>query len=168
MAEEIKFEAKVDTKDISKLSVLMDKLGQKVKSVMSGFGKALDNVGKKFEELPGPIGAMSNSVMGLGKSMLALVANPIGLFLTAIVGIFLALKSALTKTEAGMDAMARLTSIFGAILNPIIEAVSGFATLLVDGLANGLELVGSLFGSAASEGKKLADLQDRLEDQELA
>ena len=168
MAEEIKFEAKVDTKDISKLSILMDKLGQKVKSVMSGFGKALDNVGKKFEELPGPIGAMSNSVMGLGKAMLALVANPIGLFLTAIVGIFLALKSALTKTEAGMDALARLTSIFGAMLNPIIEAVSGLATILVDGLAYGLELVGSLFGSAASEGKKLADLQDRLEDQELA
>jgi hypothetical protein len=168
MAEEIKFEAKVDTKDISKLSILMDKLGQKVKSVMSGFGKALDNVGQKFEELPGPIGAMSNSVMGLGKAMLALVANPIGLFLTAIVGIFLALKSALTKTEAGMDALARLTSIFGAMLNPIIEAVSGLATILVDGLAYGLELVGSLFGSAASEGKKLADLQDRLEDQELA
>jgi hypothetical protein len=146
----------------------MDKLGQKVKSVMSGFGKALDNVGQKFEELPGPIGAMSNSVMGLGKAMLALVANPIGLFLTAIVGIFLALKSALTKTEAGMDALARLTSIFGAMLNPIIEAVSGLATILVDGLAYGLELVGSLFGSAASEGKKLADLQDRLEDQELA
>ena len=168
MAEEIKFEAKVDTKDISKLSILMDKLGQKVKSVMTGFGKALDNVGQKFEELPGPIGAMSSSVMGLGKAMLALVANPIGLFLTAIVGIFLALKSALTKTEAGMDALARLTSIFGAMLNPIIEAVSGLATILVDGLAYGLELVGSLFGSAASEGAKLADLQDRLEDQELA
>ena len=168
MAEEIKFEAKVDTKDISKLSILMDKLGQKVKSVMTGFGKALDNVGQKFEELPGPIGAMSSSVMGLGKAMLALVANPIGLFLTAIVGIFLALKSALTKTEAGMDALARLTSIFGAMLNPIIETVSGLATILVDGLAYGLELVGSLFGSAASEGKKLADVQDQLEDQELA
>jgi hypothetical protein len=168
MAEEIKFEAKVDTKEISKLSILLDKLGEKVKNVMSGFGKALDNVGQKFEELPGPIGAMSSSVMGLGKSMLALVANPIGLFLTAIVGIFLALKSALTKTEAGMDALARVTSIFGAILNPIIEAVSGFATLLVDGLANGLELVGSLFGSAATEGKKLANLQDELEDRELA
>jgi hypothetical protein len=168
MAEEVVIPVKTDTKDVSKLMQLLDKLGEKFKSVTSGFGKALDNVGQKFEELPGPIGGMASSVMGLGKAMLALVANPIGLFLTALVGIFVALRSALTKTEKGMDALARLTAIFGAVLNPIIEAVSGFATLLVDGLANGLELVAGLFGSTASEGRKLADLQDELEDRELA
>jgi len=168
MAEEVEVNVKTDTKDVSKLGILLDKLGEKVKGVMSGFGKALDNVGNKFRELPGPIGQMSGSVMDLGKSMLTLVANPIGAFLALLVGTFTALRSALTKTEKGMDALAKLTSIFGAILHPIIEAVSGFATLLVDGLANGLELVGSLFGSAASEGRKLAELQDELEDRELA
>jgi len=168
MAEEVEVNVKTDTKDVSKLGILLEKLGEKVKNVMSGFGKALDNVGNKFRELPGPIGQMSGSVMDLGKSMLTLVANPIGAFLALLVGTFTALRSALTKTEKGMDALAKLTAIFGAILHPIIEAVSGFATLLVDGLANGLELVGSLFGSAASEGRKLAELQDELEDRELA
>ena len=167
MAEEIVIEVKTDTKEVSKLSILLDKLGQKVKSVMTGFGKALDNVGQKFEELPGPIGAMSSSVMGLGKSMLALVANPVGLFLTALVGIFLALKSALTKTEEGMNALQRITAVFSAILRPLIEMVSGLATILVDGLATSLELVGSLFGSAATEASKLVKMQQEIGDEEL-
>jgi chemotaxis protein histidine kinase CheA len=167
MAEEIVMEIKTDTKEVSKLSVLLDKIGGKIKSVATGFGKALDNVGQKFEELPGPIGAMSSSLMGLGKSMLALIANPIGLFLTAVVGIFLALKSALTKTEEGMNALQRITAVFGAILRPVVEMVSGLATILVDGLANGLELVGSLFGSAATEASKLVKMQQEIGDEEL-
>ena len=53
-------------------------------------------------------------------------------------------------------------------LTQLLKRFRGFATLLVDGLAGALELVGSLFGSAATEGRKLADLQDELEDRELA
>jgi hypothetical protein len=122
----------------------------------------------KFGELPGSLGRTASAFTGVGKSMMALVANPLGAILAALVGIFAGLRAALTKSEEGMDALARVTSIFGAILNPIIQAVSGFATLLVDGLANGLELVAGLFGTAATEGRKLADMQDELEDRELA
>jgi hypothetical protein len=168
MAEEIKFEAKVETKEVSKLGVLLDKIGEKVKTVMTGFAKSLDNVGNKFRELPGPIGQMAGGVMDLGKSMLTLVANPIGAFLTLLVGTFAALKSALTKTETGMDSLTRLTSAFSALVQPLIETLSSMAVVLVDGVGKALEFVGGLFGSAAKEGGKLADLQDRLEDQEIA
>ena len=168
MADEIEYEVKVDTSEVKQAENAFTRFTNKASQAFSGLGGKLKDVGDKFGELPGVVGNASTSLMGLGRSMLALVANPIGAVITALVGIFAALKGALTKTEAGMDSLARLTSIFGAILNPIIEAVSGFATLLVDGLAGALELVGSLFGSAATEGRKLADLQDELEDRELA
>ena len=168
MAEEITVEVKVDTKQVDKAESSISRFANQTKKAFSGVGEKMADVGNKFGELPGSVGNAASSLMSLGRAMLALVANPIGAVIAALVGVFAALRSALTKTEKGMDALARLTSIFGAILNPIIEAVSGFATLLVDGLAAGLELVGNLFGTAASEGRKLADIQDKLEDRELA
>ena len=168
MADEIEYEVKVDTKSVDQAESAFSKFSNTASKAFGSIGGKIADVGNKFGELPGSVGNAASSLMGLGRAMLALVANPIGAVIAALVGIFAALKGALTKTEAGMDSLARLTSIFGAILNPIIEAVSGFATLLVDGLAGALELVGSLFGSAATEGRKLADLQDELEDRELA
>lgn len=118
--------------------------------------------------IKGPIGNAIQGIQGLGTAFKALMANPIGALIAVLVGVFTALRSALDKTEAGMDAIARITAIFGAIINPIINAISEFAVILVDGLASGLELVAGLFGTAASEGKKLANMQDELEDRELA
>jgi hypothetical protein len=168
MADEIEYEVKVDTKSVDQAESAFSKFASSAKQAASGLTSKLSDMGDKFGELPGSLGRTASAFTGVGKSMMALVANPLGAILAALVGIFAGLRAALTKSEEGMDALARVTSIFGAILNPIIQAVSGFATLLVDGLANGLELVAGLFGSAATEGRKLADMQDELEDRELA
>ena len=168
MAEEIDYKVKVDTTEVDQAESSFSKFTNKAKQAASGLTSKLSDMSDKFGELPGSLGRTASAFTGVGKSMMALVANPLGAILAALVGIFAGLRAALTKSEEGMDALARVTSIFGAILNPIIQAVSGFATLLVDGLANGLELVAGLFGSAATEGRKLADMQDELEDRELA
>ena len=106
MAEEVEIVVKTDTKDVSKLGILLDKLGDKIKSVTTGFAKGLENVGNKFRELPGPIGQMAGGVIDLGKSMLTLVANPIGAFLALLVGTFVALKNSLSaglvRTSVGV------------------------------------------------------------------
>jgi chemotaxis protein histidine kinase CheA len=168
MAEEIDYKVKVDTTEVDQAESSFSKFTNKAKQAASGLTSKLSDMSDKFGELPGSLGRTASAFTGVGKSMMALVANPLGAILAALVGIFAGLRAALTKSEEGMDALARVTSIFGAILNPIIQAVSGFATLLVDGLANGLELVAGLFGTAATEGRKLADMQDELEDRELA
>jgi hypothetical protein len=168
MAEELDYKVKVDTTEVDKAESSFSKFTNKAKQAASGLTSKLSDMSDKFGELPGSLGRTASAFTGVGKSMMALVANPLGAILAALVGIFAGLRAALTKSEEGMDALARVTSIFGAILNPIIQAVSGFATLLVDGLANGLELVAGLFGTAATEGRKLADMQDELEDRELA
>jgi len=168
MAEEIDYKVKVDTTEVDQAESSFSKFTSSAKQAASGLTSKLSDMSDKFGELPGSLGRTASAFTGVGKSMMALVANPLGAILAALVGIFAGLRAALTKSEEGMDALARVTSIFGAILNPIIQAVSGFATLLVDGLANGLELVAGLFGTAATEGRKLADMQDELEDRELA
>jgi chemotaxis protein histidine kinase CheA len=168
MAEKIKYTVEIDDNGSG---AKVDNLNSKIKDTgttaansQSKFG----NLAKEMGNIKGPIGNAVQGIQGLGTAFKALMANPIGALIAVLVGVFGALRSALDKTEAGMDAIARITAIFGAIINPIINAISEFAVILVDGLASGLELVAGLFGTAASEGKKLANMQDELEDQELA
>ena len=168
MADEIEYEVKVDTSEVKQAENAFTRFTNKASQAFSGLGGKLKDVGDKFGELPGVVGNASTSLMGLGRSMLALVANPIGAVIAALVGIFVALKESLSKTEDGMDAVARVTGAFSALVKPLVETVSSLAVVLVDGLGAALEMVSSLFGGAAEEGKKLADLNDQLEDQEIA
>ena len=168
MAEKIKYSVEIDDNGsgakVDNLNSKIKDTGNTAANSQSKFG----NLAKEMGNIKGPIGNAIQGIQGLGTAFKALMANPIGALIAVLVGVFTALRSALDKTEAGMDAIARITAIFGAIINPIINAISEFAVILVDGLASGLELVAGLFGTAASEGKKLANMQDELEDRELA
>ena len=168
MAEEIEYEVKVDTSGVKQAENAFTRFTNKASQAFSGLGGKLKDVGDKFGELPGVVGNASTSLMGLGRSMLALVANPIGAVIAALVGIFVALKESLSKTEDGMDSVARVTGAFSALVKPLVETISSLAIVLVDGLGSALEMVSGLFGLAAEEGSKLADLNDHLEDQEIA
>lgn len=168
MADEIEYEVKVDTSEVKQAENAFTRFTNKASQAFSGLSGKLKDVGDKFGDLPGVVGNASTSLLGLGRSMLALVANPIGAVIAALVGIFVALKESLSKTEDGMDAVARVTGAFSALVKPLVETVSSLAVVLVDGLGAALEMVSSLFGGAAEEGRKLADLNDQLEDQEIA
>jgi len=103
MADEIEYEVKVDTSEVKQAENAFTRFTNKASQAFSGLGGKLKDVGDKFGELPGVVGNASTSLMGLGRSMLALVANPIGAVIAALVGIFVALKESLSKTEDGMD-----------------------------------------------------------------
>lgn len=168
MAEEIEYEVKVDTSGVKQAENAFTRFTNKASQAFSGLGSKVKDVGEKFGELPGVVGNSASALMGLGRSMLALVANPIGAVIAGLVGVFVALKESLSKTEDGMDAVARVTGAFSALVKPLVETVSSLAVVLVDGLGSALEMVSNLFGGAAEEGRKLADLNDQLEDQEIA
>jgi hypothetical protein len=168
MAEEIEYEVKVDTTGVKQAENAFTRFTNKASQAFSGVSSKIKDVGEKFVELPGAVGNSASALTGLGRSMLALVANPIGAVIAGLVGVFVALKESLSKTEDGMDAVARVTGAFSALVKPLVETVSSLAVVLVDGLGSALEMVSSLFGGAADEGRKLADLNDQLEDQEIA
>jgi hypothetical protein len=166
--EEINYKVKVNTNEVDKAGNVLNKFGAKAKESFKGVSNGINDFGDKLSNLPGNLGNTASAFKGLAGSMMSLIANPIGAIIAGLVGVFFALKEALGKSEKGMDALARIAGVFGAIINPIIQSISEFAVILVDGLANGLEAVGNAFGFAASKGKELANLQDDLEDQELA
>jgi hypothetical protein len=167
MAEDIKYAIKVDTGGVDTATNAINNLGKATKQAVEKSSDKLGNLSEKFESMPGPIGNVASSLGGLGKSMMALVTNPLGAVLTGLVGIFMTLRSALKQTDEGMDSLEQLTSAFSAVINPLIQAVSKLAATLVGGLAKGLELVTSLFSDAAEQGANLAKIQQDLDDVEL-
>jgi hypothetical protein len=166
--EEIKYKVKLDTKEVDKAGGALRNFTNKAKENFKGVASGVNDFGEKLTHLPGTLGTTASAFKGLSTQMMAFIANPVGAVIAALVAIFFALKGALEKSEKGMDAMGRVAGIFGAIINPIIQAISELAALLVDGLATALEFVGEMFGASAKEGRKLADIQDELEDRELS
>ena len=110
--------------------------------------------------IDGPIGLVGKGFQGLSKAGTAFAANPVGATITAIGIVLGALTKALGNTEKGMQAMNKITAMFGEIIDPIIGVVEDLATLLAEGLAVGLEKVGELmsfFGIGAKDAAKAAE-----------
>ena len=124
------------------------------------------SLGEKLGKVGGPIGGVIQGFQGMGKAAMAFVANPIGAVIAALGIVITALTKALGGTEKGVNALNKITAVFGEIIDPIIGLVEDFAALLAEGLAAGLELVASLMGGAAANAGKLADATAKLGEAE--
>ena len=72
---------------------------------------------------PGIVGQVSNSVKGLSMTFKALLANPVVLVITAIVGSLTLLFKAFTSTKAGGEALERVMSGLGAVMDVLRDRV---------------------------------------------
>ena len=181
MAEEINYNVKVNTGDATKN---LNSLQSSIEGVVGEGGK-IDGLSQKFGSLPGPVGNAANAMGGLGKQMWALVANPIGAVIAALVGAITLLYKAFASTNEGADkldqAMAGLGAAFEVVMNAVAkvaeklisvfsdpqQALSDFSDMLKENITNrfeGLlellpalgEAIGLLFEGKFSEAGKVA------------
>jgi hypothetical protein len=79
------------------------------------------NSGQSFSEqlasIPGPIGGVVQGIKGMGTAFKVLLANPVALFLTAIVTALTALYKAFASTREGSKQLAQATAALGAIMD---------------------------------------------------
>jgi hypothetical protein len=136
--------------------------GLKPKGAIDG----LKSIGSSLSSIPGPIGGAISGFQGLSKAAMGFVMNPIGAVVAALGAIFITLQKALKSTDAGMDAMNKVTAAFAGIIRPIVKIVEDLAVVLAEGLASALEFVGSLFGSTTSEMVKYTDQLDKIGETE--
>lgn len=127
MADEIDYTVKVDTSDATKN---LNSLQSSMQGVVGEGGK-IDTLSQKFSALPGPIGSAANALGGLGKQMWALVANPIGAVIAAIVGTLTLLYKAFTSTNEGADKLDQGLAGLGAAFEVIMNAISKVAEGLI-------------------------------------
>jgi len=144
---------------------LQDSLKENEKALTKAQVKT-EGVGATLQKLPGPIGQVAQGFGSLSKVTDILGASWKATGIGLIAGIFTTLYNALKKTDAGMDALNKITAVFSATLRPLMAAIENIATYLAEKLAGALEFVGSLFGSNASEAAKYSKTLDDLGEKE--
>ena len=122
-----------------------------------------------FEDLGGGVGSAITQVKAMGKQLLLLIANPIILFLSAIVAALALVFKAFTSTNAGADKMERIFAAVGAVVDVLRDRLLQLFNALTSFDFNGI--VNSFAGVTAEiekEAKKASELAGALQEVEDA
>lgn len=112
----------------------------------AAFTKGLSGIADKLQALGNPLAIAKNGVNALGKAMKALIMNPIGAIIMAIVVAVKALKKGFEGSETATNSLKRAFSALQPIMNGINKIFTGFANLVgsiaekaIPALVNGLQ-----------------------------
>jgi len=144
-------EEKGDIKTFNKLKNDLDDLNDKFEITQLKSMKFTD----ALATLPGVAGFVGQSFQGLDKAFKLLVANPLIATIGALVGLFMALKESLSRTQEGADKLARIGEFLERVLNGIFAVIEPLANLLIDFVLgileskNAMKVLGQVVGVTA-------------------
>lgn len=111
----------------------------------AAFTKGLAGIADQVQALGNPLAIAKNGVLALGKAMKALIANPVGAVIMAIVVAIKALKKGFEQSETATNSLKRAFSALQPIMNAISNVFTGFAKIVgsiaenaIPALVNGL------------------------------
>jgi hypothetical protein len=162
-------------KEIDKLSREIGKAEAETNRHQRGVGGYADQLGK----LPGPIGGAVNGFMMLGKAMWAIVANPIGAIIAAVVASLMLLYKAFTATDTGAVKLAGVLKSIGNVMDILLDRTMSYYNMLWslvtfdwEGVKkNAKDTFGGItnaIGDAITAGQKYANAMDDIDDREVA
>lgn len=112
----------------------------------TAFTKGLSGIAEQVQALGNPLAVAKNGVLALGKAMKALIANPVGAVIMAIVVAIKALKKGFEQSETATNSLKRAFSALQPIMNAISNVFTGFAKIVgsiaenaIPALVNGLQ-----------------------------
>ena len=112
----------------------------------AAFTKGLSGIADKLQALGNPLAIAKNGVNALGKAMKALIMNPVGAFIMAIVVAVKALKKGFEQSETASNSLKRAFSALQPVMNAISNVFTGFAKIVgsiaekaIPALVNGLQ-----------------------------
>ena len=156
MAQDVNINIKANSGDVNKTVKDLKNSIQETNQSASELGGTLQNTTNNISNQTGAFAGLKTSLMnvdsalgGVGKSMLALLANPVVLVITAIVGAFMALKKALTSTEEGQNKLAKVTKVISTIFQKLFDLLEPLASFLVDVVVAAFEAVGEAIDTVA-------------------
>ena len=153
---------KIGTEGYKKLSKEL----KDVEKAQSSAKTSTMSFGEKLGNLPGPLGAAAQGFGGLTKASLQFLATPIGAVVGLIGIVFAAVTKAVKSNEGAMDALTKVTDTFAGIVQPLFDFLAKVATVVLEGIADGLAAVGDFFGLAGSAAAKFSEQLDKQKDLE--
>lgn len=150
-------------------------------ATVSTTSKAIAESGQSFAKLkeqiaavPGPLGAAGEGVNKLGTAFKALLANPVVLVLTAIVGILTLLYKAFTNTFEGGEKMEQVFSGIKASAQALFDNLGHIASAIVkffsfdfSGAVDEIKAVGAAVANAYSQMSRLTAQAQELHKEQL-
>lgn len=131
---------------------------------MNRLSSGSKNTMKQLSSIPGPAGQVVNGLMGIGKAMKVILANPIGIVLTALVGIFMLFKKAINSSEQATfklnQILAPLTALMKFLLKILQDVVIGFLNFTEKAL-NG---VSKLLEKLPFVGEKMKEINEKAKE----
>lgn len=112
----------------------------------AAFTEGLSGIADKLQALGNPLAIAKNGVNALGKAFKALITNPVGAFIMAIVVAVKALKKGFEQSETASNSLKRAFSALQPVMNAISNVFTGFAKIVgsiaekaIPALVNGLQ-----------------------------
>ena len=96
----------------------------------AAFTDGLLNIAAKVKALSNPMAIATKGVNALGKAMKALIMNPVGAIIMAIVVAVQALKKGFDQSETATNSLKKAFSVLQPVINAIKNAFTGFAKLV--------------------------------------
>lgn len=124
----------------------------------AAFTQGLEGITTKFVAMNSPMKLVKQGVAGVEKAFKALIANPIGAVITALVVTFQTLKKAFASNEEASNKLKKAFSVLEPITNAIKNAL-GFVVNKVGDLALAFS---ALANSAQSAGVKIMELLNKI------
>lgn len=84
-------------------------------------------------------GQLDDATGGLGQSFKALIANPVGAVITALIAVFAALKSAVGRSEKATEAFNKVGAVLEGIFNGVIAVLEPVVEWIGDKLVTAFE-----------------------------
>ncbi len=81
--------------------------------------------------LPQPLQGAINGIRGMGRAMKALIANPLGAFITAVVIAFTALYKAMNSTEEKQIRFAKYTGYLSGMLDQLMQLLTDLGDVFI-------------------------------------
>ncbi len=126
-------EARLTLDEYNKVGIKTTEVIKEQGKEMSGYGDKTKEVGNAIGAVSGAAGGAVSKVRSLGAAFKALIANPIGIAITAIVAAFTALIKLLKSTDSGITEiharMEQLKAIFDVIRQRIIAFGSAIGNI---------------------------------------
>lgn len=121
---------KAETK-LNKAKISATKVSENNAKAQAKLSKSLSDSKDKFQELDGATG-------GVISSFKTLLTNPIGLFITAIVGAFSALKEAVNRSGKASETFGKIGAKLSGILNGLLAILEPVVEFIGDKLLSAL------------------------------
>lgn len=135
--------------------------------VFGEYERGMGSVSNTMTQLPGAAGSVTKSLLDTGKSMWALVANPIGAFLLAITvalyGLYSLFKDFKPVVDKVEQSIAALGAVFEVVKNTVIGLFTGQKSL-----TESTKGLGAAMSNAAKDAIELKKAQQELEDSQAS